>query len=364
MSESGMCTCPLCCCDCGLAHPYGMEASIMTAERLLKEGKMDLNAQVKKDKELFNTMKDIMTMSDQLATDFTESTMNQMKKDPKKYQTNESMVGYLDDSFYQSKAENAISKLQGVDPEKLFGIGKILGNKTVCAVPDGTIDTRGMNMAKNRENNNRLSMASSVSTSGEIDKETTPLMQSKLHPSFNQVTNEFKDANKKFTPAARAVDKVKGSRERKRQEHQTKMARMLDEEKEHEKKPKNPRFSSDFSYNFGHSNQNNSSNDSANPSYQKKKSIPHPYTRKVKRAKNSAICLCHLTKPKSQMTEKEKTEKKCNLPTIGYYNNIISAGEGECQLMVETTASAMPFSPDTSVSSEMIHNVVTNLHDE
>ena len=52
MSESGMCTCPLCCCDCGLAHPYGMEASIMTAERLLKEGKMDLNAQVKKDKEL------------------------------------------------------------------------------------------------------------------------------------------------------------------------------------------------------------------------------------------------------------------------------------------------------------------------
>ena len=142
------------------------------------------------------------------------------------------------------------------------------------------------------------------------------------------------------------------------------MARMLDEEKEHEKKPKNPRFSSDFSYNFGHNNQNNSSNDSTNPSYQKKKSIPHPYTRKVKRAKNRAICLCHLTKPKSQMTEKEKTEKKCNLPTIGYYNNIISAGEGECQLLVETTASAMPFSPDTSVSSEMIHNVVTNLHDE
>ena len=70
-----------------------------------------------------------------------------------------------------------------------------------------------------------------------------------------------------------------------------------------------------------------------------------------------------MSKPKSQLTKKEKHEKTSNLPTIAYYNNIITAGESECQLLVETTATAIPFSPE-SVSSEMVHNVVMNLHDE
>ena len=103
----------------------------MTAERLLREGKSDLNTQVQTEKELFNTMKEIISSSDDLATEFTDSTLKEMKNDPEKYQINKSMVEYLDDNFYQSKAEDARSALY---PEKLFGIGIFLGNKTSCCL--------------------------------------------------------------------------------------------------------------------------------------------------------------------------------------------------------------------------------------
>ena len=236
VNEDGLCTCPLCCCDCSLAHPYGLEAQIRTTEKLKPQGKSDFNSQVQRDRELFNTMKDIMSTSDQMATSSTESTIQTMKNDPEKFQINRSMVEYTDNIFYDSKAKNAMSKLQGINPEKLFGIGKFLSNKNNCPVPGGSIDTRGINKAKNQEHNNRLNSMESGKTGEQIDQETTPLMQSKLQPSFNKVTNDFLVANKKFTPAARAVDKVKGSREKKRTEQQIKLAEMLEQEKKGENK--------------------------------------------------------------------------------------------------------------------------------
>ena len=47
-------------------------------------------------------------------------------------------------------------------------------------------------------------------------------------------------------------------------------------------------------------------------------------------------------------------KKKCNFPTLDYYNNTITAGEDQCQLLVETAASAMTFSPD----DRQYHNVM------
>ena len=172
------------------------------------------------------------------------------------------MVGYIDDVYHETKTRNIMSQMQGIDPEKLFGIGKSFGNKTECPVPGGTIDTRSINMAKNREYNNRLNAMTNGENSGEIGRATTPLMNSKFQPSFNQVTNEFIDANKTFTPAARAVDKVKGSRDKKRQERQTKLATILDEEKKHEKSKKSD---DSFSHNFGANDYCHYTNDSYNP---------------------------------------------------------------------------------------------------
>ena len=224
MNDTGLCTCPLCNCDCRSAFPYGMEAVIQTNERLLKQGENDINNQVKRDKDLFNTMKDIISQSDQMATNCAESTLNQIKKEPEKYQTNESMVDYINDTFYKSKAQNAISKLQGISPEILYELGKVLGNKTDCPIPGGTIDARSINMRQDRLHNNRLNSTTNDVTDQNNGTETTPLMQSKLKSSFHQVTDDFLSASKKFTPAASAIDKVKGSREKKKQERQTKLA--------------------------------------------------------------------------------------------------------------------------------------------
>ena len=357
LSSNGLCSCLLCCCDCSLAHPYGLEAQIRTTEKLLKDGKMDLNSQVKKDKELFNTMKKLMSSSDEIATSYAEDSINEMKNDKQKFQMNESMVGYIDDVYHETKTRNVMSQMQGIDPEKLFGIGKFFGNKTKCPVPGGTIDTRSINMAKNREYNNRLNAMTNGENSGEIGRATTPLMNSKFQPSFNQVTNEFIDANKTFTPAARAVDKVKGSRDKKRQERQTKLATILDEEKKHEKSKKSD---DSFSHNFGADDYCHYSNDSNNPMKQMKKTAPTTYKQKVKRAKKRAICLCHLNKANSQLSATEKKQKEQNLPVIKMFNDTISGGEDKCQLLVETASDAQPFSPE-SVSSEMIHSVALNL---
>ena len=267
------------------------------------------------------------------------------------------MVGYVDDVFYESKARNIMSQMQGIDPDKLFGIGNILGNKTECSVPGGTIDTRSINMAKNRENNNRLNAMTNGENGREIGREITTLMNSKFQPSFNQVTNEFNDANKTFTPAARGVDKVKGSRDKKRQERQTKLATILDEEKKHEKSKKSD---DSFSHNFGADDYCHYSNDSNNPMRQMKITAPTTYKQKVKRAKKRAICLCHLNKANSQLSATEKKQKEQNLPVIKMFNDTISGGEDKCQLLVETASDAQPFSPE-SVSSEMIHSVALNL---
>ena len=57
--------------------------------------------------------------------------------------------------------------------------------------------------------------------------------------------------HKKITPAASAIDKVKGSREKKKQERQTKLAEMMDDEVEYEKTVKPKKSNGNFSYNFG-----------------------------------------------------------------------------------------------------------------
>ena len=159
---------------------------------------MDLTSQVQKEKELFKTMKDIMTSSAVMATSYTEDVIEEMKSKPDKFKINESTAQYLDDCFFKSKAEHAISKLQGVDPEKLYGIGKIFGNKTLCDVPGGKFDTRSITAKKSRVYNNRLDEIVIESSDEEVI-EVLPLMQSNLKLSFNRVTQEFSDASKKFS---------------------------------------------------------------------------------------------------------------------------------------------------------------------
>ena len=92
----------------------------------------------------------------------------------------------------------------------------------------------------------------------------------------------------------------------------------------------------------------------------KKKVVANPATEKIKRAKKRAICQCYLHKAHSSLTENEKLEKKKHFLTIKMYNEILSGGEFECQLLVDTASDAQPFSPE-SVSSEMIHSVVLNM---
>lgn len=129
VNGEGLCTCPLCCYNCNLAYPYDLEGIIAPTEKARREGKLDLQSQVQKEKSLFKTMKNIMNKSSELATSHAEDVMHEMKNDNLKHQLNESSVIYLDDTYHLSKAQHAMSQLDRVDPHKLFGIGQIVGNK-------------------------------------------------------------------------------------------------------------------------------------------------------------------------------------------------------------------------------------------
>ena len=121
IDAEGLCTCPYCCSTCNFAHPFGMSCIIAANEQALRERKMDVNSQVQKKKELFHELKKIMTSSTNLATTYNNDIVEEMKNHPEKYECNESMVDYLDNCFYQNKAEHAITNVRALNPTQLFG---------------------------------------------------------------------------------------------------------------------------------------------------------------------------------------------------------------------------------------------------
>ena len=135
-------------------------------------------------------------------------------------------------------------------------------------------------------------------------------MKLKLHSSFNQVTQEFMDAHQKINPSARAVDKVKGSREKKKQERDTKLATILDKEKKFQKSVKDGETFGNFSFESDKNSHVIDVDASNSPRNKKQQAIDNICTQKVKRAKKRAICMCCLHKPNSQLTEIEKMNKK------------------------------------------------------
>ena len=133
-----------------------------------------------------------------------------MKNEPKKFKCNSDMMGYIDDSFYKSKAEHVMTEMrQKLTAKEILELGKIAGNKTECPVLGGTIDTRSIATSTKRIYNNNLeAIEINDSSDDENDKETTPIMESNLKPSLKQVTNDYLIASKNFQQPARPIDLV------------------------------------------------------------------------------------------------------------------------------------------------------------
>ena len=87
MSNTGMCTCSLCCCGGELAYPYGLEGQIRMKERLLKERKQILILKFRK-RETYNTIKEIMRRSKEIATSYADNSRNEMENGKEKFQLN------------------------------------------------------------------------------------------------------------------------------------------------------------------------------------------------------------------------------------------------------------------------------------
>ena len=339
-----ICSCPYCTSTCNFAHPFGLSSVIAANERALREGKMDVNSLVTKDKELLDTLQQIMNSSTKLATTNTNDAIKEMASKPENFKMNQSMVDYCDDVFHQNKALHAMTALGGVDGEKLFGLGKIVGSTTTCPVPAGKFDTRALNAAAKREHNNKLARIYENEINEENDEEKTPMMESNLKPSFNSFTHEYSAAAKKIPqPAPRALDYVKQA---KTTEKGNNLQGNFDDEMEITK--------------VVPPSGQTTSTQNVNASTKRKNTIANPAIYMVKRAKKSAIRLSHLTKVASELTDEQKREKAENIPTIKYYKEILLGGEGECEFIVETTADAVACSP-ASVSSEQVHSIVKNL---
>ena len=92
----GLCSCPYCASSCNFAHPFGLSSVIAANERALREGKMDVNSLVTKEKDMFETLQNIMNSSSKLATTNTNDAIEEMVKHPENFKMNESMVKYCD----------------------------------------------------------------------------------------------------------------------------------------------------------------------------------------------------------------------------------------------------------------------------
>ena len=349
---NGLCTCPLCSSNCNFAHPFGMCMHINVTERALKAGKIDLNAQVQRDKDLFHRFKSIVNGSTKMATSYSNDVMDEIRKQPKKFKCNSDMMGYIDDSFYKSKAEHVMVEMrQKMTAKEILELGKIAGNKTECPIPGGTIDTRSIATSTKRIYNNNLeAIEINDSSDDENDKETTPIMESNLKPSLKQVTNDYLIASKNFQQPVRPIDLVMKDSEEKASANVRNLQATFDNEIKITKVKPPSGESKDVKVHIKN----------VNACGKRSKIVTDPAILLVKRAKRRATGLSHLNKVHSRLTEYERKEKKENLPTLKYYKEVISAGTVECQLLVETAADTVLCSP-SSVKSELIHQVVKNM---